>query len=66
VKVAYALHVDGRTLAVYEDGELELARRHAQVAAARTPGPVLVVRTGDSAEDVEVIDSIPARDRVAE
>jgi hypothetical protein len=62
--VAYALHVDGRTLAVYEDSELELARRHALVAAGRTPGPVLVVRTGNG--EVEVVESIPSRDRVAD
>jgi hypothetical protein len=62
--VTYALHVDGRTLAVYDDGELELARRHAQVAAERTPGPVLVVRTasGTDGDGVEVVDSIPPRD----
>jgi hypothetical protein len=60
--VTYALHVDGRTLAVYDDGELELARQHAQVAAERTPGPVLVVRTDNGADGVEVIDTIPPRD----
>ena len=62
MRVTYALHVDGRTLAVYEDGELELARKHALVAAERTPGPVLVVRTADGNAAVEVVDSIPPRD----
>jgi hypothetical protein len=64
VIVAYALHVDGRTLAVYEDGELELARKHALVAAERTPGPVLVVRTAEDRDSVEVVETIPPRDAV--
>jgi hypothetical protein len=62
VRVTYALHVDGRTLAVYEDGELELARKHALVAAERTPGPVLVLRTAEGDSPVEVVDTIPPRD----
>jgi hypothetical protein len=63
VSVRYALHVDGKTLTVYEADELELAREHAQVVVPRTSGPVLLVQIEDDAEPVIVERLSPASDR---
>ena len=61
VYVQYALHVDGKTLTVYEADELELALQHARVVVPRTSGPVLVVRLEDDAEPV-IVERVPPRD----